>query len=117
VVDSGASLSENLVGYPGLGRKDVARELLGKDLKTGNRTTDLVMVVSWTQQLGHLPPPNHEGLHRAYVGIFDPLDFTGKWINQMTSNHTHDYTSSDDPHPEALPLRRSFRLLEEHGSC
>jgi hypothetical protein len=53
VVDSGASLSENLVGYPGLGRKDVARELLGKDLKTGNRTTDLVMVVSWTQQLGY----------------------------------------------------------------
>jgi hypothetical protein len=38
VVDSGTSLCENLVGYPGLGRKHVARELLGQDLETCRST-------------------------------------------------------------------------------
>jgi len=44
------------------------------------------------------PPPNHETLHRAYVGIFDPLNLTGKWINQLGSKNNQSYISADKPH-------------------
>jgi hypothetical protein len=69
------------------------------------------------------PPPNREVLHKAYIGIFDPLNFTRKWTNQMTSNHTHDYMTSDDPtrklfHFDAhLEYSKSTAAVECHGNC
>jgi hypothetical protein len=57
------------------------------------------------------------------VGIFDPLNFTRKWTNQMTSNHTHDYMTSDDPtrklfHFDAhLEYSKSTAAVECHGNC
>jgi hypothetical protein len=69
------------------------------------------------------PPPNHEDLHKAYVRIFDPLNFTGKWTNQMTSNHTHDYMPSEDStrklfHFDShLEYSKSTAAVECHGNC
>jgi hypothetical protein len=45
----------------------------------------------------YAPPQNHEALHRAYVGIFDPLNLTGKWNNQLTSKNNHSYVTDESP--------------------
>lgn len=43
------------------------------------------------------PPVNHEDLHRAYVGISDPLNLTRKWIYQLGSKHDQRYMTNDNP--------------------
>lgn len=45
----------------------------------------------------YLSPAKYELLHKAYVGIFDPLNYTGKWCNQMGSKNTLSYVDFDDP--------------------
>lgn len=42
------------------------------------------------------PPPSLESLHRAYVGIFDPLNLTGKWQSQVDTEKVDTYVFSDD---------------------
>ena len=43
------------------------------------------------------PPASYEDLHRAYVGISDPLNLTGKWTYQLGSKHDHSYMTNDNP--------------------
>jgi hypothetical protein len=61
---------------------------------TGIRVGTIEMVGPYPY---YQPPPDHEGLHRAYVGIFDPLNLTGKWAHQLGSKNAHTYKTSDDP--------------------
>jgi hypothetical protein len=42
------------------------------------------------------PPQNLESLHRAYVGIFDPLNLTGKWQHQLAPENMDGYVFLDD---------------------
>jgi hypothetical protein len=43
------------------------------------------------------PTGKHEGLHRAYVSIFDPLNLTGKWQQQLGSKNDKSYIGNDSP--------------------
>ncbi|KAF5877894.1 putative heterokaryon incompatibility protein [Botrytis fragariae] len=42
------------------------------------------------------PPKNLESLHRAYVGIFDPLNLIGKWQHQLAPGNMSTYVFLDD---------------------
>jgi hypothetical protein len=42
------------------------------------------------------PPQNLESLHRTYVGIFDPLNLTGKWQHQLAPENMDSYVFLDD---------------------
>jgi hypothetical protein len=41
------------------------------------------------------PPPGRTELHHAYVAIFDPFNYTGKWVHQLGSKHDRDYIYMD----------------------
>jgi hypothetical protein len=61
---------------------------------TGIRVDIISMVTAYPY---FQPPANHEGLHRAYVGIFDPLNLTGKWLHQLGSKNDQYYITNDNP--------------------
>ncbi|KAL0955319.1 hypothetical protein HGRIS_004203 [Hohenbuehelia grisea] len=46
--------------------------------------------------------PSGEELHRAYIGIFDPLNFTGKWTHQFGSKHMDSYTTNESPNEKSF---------------
>ena len=59
------------------------------------------------------PPASYENLHRAYVGISDPLNLTGKWIYQLGSKHDHSYMTNDNP--QLISERcRTFGISSKH---
>ncbi|KIX93326.1 uncharacterized protein Z520_10969 [Fonsecaea multimorphosa CBS 102226] len=43
------------------------------------------------------PWEHSEAIHRTYVGIFDPLNLTGKWVYQLGSKNHETYTTNDSP--------------------
>lgn len=69
------------------------------------------------------PSPNHEELHRAYVRLFDPLNLTGKWINQLGSKNNQTYITTDRPELMAghfnahSSFSRRTQAVECHGNC
>ena len=69
------------------------------------------------------PPLNHENLHRAYVGIFDPLMLTGKCGSQLGSKYNDDYMNIDDPVLKRghfnthLKFSMKTNAVECHGNC
>jgi hypothetical protein len=69
------------------------------------------------------PPKEHESLHRAYIAIFDPLNLTGKWSDQLHSHRTKTYVMNDDKelmrgHSNAhYESTRRTASLECHSDC
>ncbi|KAJ8131001.1 hypothetical protein O1611_g2628 [Lasiodiplodia mahajangana] len=65
----------------------------------------------------------YEDLHRAYVGIFDPLNLTGKWQYQLGSKFNQNYMDVKDPVEMAghFQVHRDFSQrfggFECHGRC
>jgi hypothetical protein len=45
----------------------------------------------------YLPQTGCEALHRAYIGIFDPLNHSGKWQYQQKPKAMGTYMTDDDP--------------------
>jgi Heterokaryon incompatibility protein (HET) len=69
------------------------------------------------------PPANHEDLHRAYIGIFDPLNLTGKWTHQLGSKYYDSYVGDDNQdliwghYAAHSGYSSKTAAVECHGNC